>query len=527
MQNLSTQKRVLLATLLSFIFFIAYDYFFIPKQPLQEQNAKNVSQSTTSNLNTVEQGSSNAPALQSSSPVKPSDDSLNKIIAVVKSASYEIHIDALGRISKYYIEDSRYNDENGQRLQLLSLSPLPLELRFSDSAINDEAFKIPYTSSASSVEVGSEAAEITLTQELNGLNIVKKIKFNPNGSYDVSVLPSRDVEYFMTPGLRPNIAVDNYTVHGVLLQNSDESLEILSDDSVKSPEVFNNINILADSDRYYTTLFYSFNSPLNVVVDNDKSKDLNSIAFIKANGALSVGGYIGPKGHKELNGINPQLTNVIEYGWFTFIAKPMFKFIDFLYNHIGNWGWAIVVLTLIIRLVLFPLTYKGMLSMNKLKELAPKVKELQAKYKGDPQKLNVHMMELYKKHGANPMGGCLPIIIQIPIFFAIYRVLLNAIELKSAPWILWIHDLSAMDPYYVLPILMGATMFLQQKLTPTTFTDPMQEKIIKFLPLIFTFFFVNFPAGLTLYWFVNNVCSVIQQIFVNKLFAKHKSSGAK
>lgn len=525
MQNLSTQKRVLLATLLSFIFFIAYDYFFIPKQPIAEQTQQSQAQN---NVPKQEAKSAlEAPSINAQTPASPATDALDKTIAVVKSANYEMHIDALGRINKYYILDARYNDRNGERLQLLSLFPLPLELRFSDASVNNEAFKTPYSASASSVEVGALGAELTLTQELNGLSIVKKIKFNPNGSYEVSVTPSKQIEYFMTPGLRPNIAVDSYTVHGVLLQNSDESLEILSDDSVKSPEIFNNISIVADSDRYYTTLFYSFDAPLNVVVDNDRSKELNSIAFIKANGTLNVGGYIGPKGHKELNEINPQLTNVIEYGWFTFIAKPMFKFIDFLYNHIGNWGWAIVVLTLIIRLVLFPLTYKGMLSMNKLKDLAPKVKELQAKYKGDPQKLNMHMMELYKKHGANPMGGCLPILIQIPIFFAIYRVLLNAIELKSAPWILWIHDLSAMDPYYVLPILMGATMFLQQKLTPTTFTDPMQEKIIKFLPLIFTFFFVNFPAGLTLYWFVNNVCSVIQQIFVNKLFAKHKASGAK
>ena len=200
-----------------------------------------------------------------------------------------------------------------------------------------------------------------------------------------------------------------------------------------------------------------------------------------------------------LEAINPKLTDVIEYGWFTFIAKPLFTLLSFLHGYLGNWGWSIVVMTILIRLVLYPLTYKGMVSMNKLKELAPKVKELQAKYKGEPQKLNTHMMELYKKHGANTMDGCLPIILQIPIFFAIYRVLLNAVELKSAPWILWIHDLSVMDPYFILPIAMGATMYLQQRITPTNFTDPMQEKIMRFLPLIFTFFFMTFPAGLTLY----------------------------
>ena len=151
------------------------------------------------------------------------------------------------------------------------------------------------------------------------------------------------------------------------------------------------------------------------------------------------------------------------------------------------------------------------------------MKEIQTKYKGDPQKINAHVMELYRKHGANPMGGCLPILIQIPIFFAIYRVLLNAIELKGAEWILWINDLAELDPYFILPILMGITMYIQQHITPTNFTDPMQEKIMKFLPLIFTFFFITFPAGLTLYWFVNNLCSIAQQMVVNKIFARHKA----
>ena len=214
---------------------------------------------------------------------------------------------------------------------------------------------------------------------------------------------------------------------------------------------------------------------------------------------------------------------MIEYGWFTFLAKPMFVFLQYIHDIVGNWGWTIVVLTLIVKLILYPLSYKGMVSMQKLKDLAPKIKEIQEKYKGDPQKSSMHMMELYKKHGANPMGGCLPILLQIPIFFAIYRVLLNAIELKGAEWILWIHDLALMDPYFVLPILMGATMFLQQKITPNTIQDETQRKMFQFLPVIFTFFFLWFPAGLTLYWFINNLFTVGQQYYINKIFEKQKS----
>jgi len=160
--------------------------------------------------------------------------------------------------------------------------------------------------------------------------------------------------------------------------------------------------------------------------------------------------------------------------------------------------------------------------MTKMKELAPKIKELKEKYKGEPQKLNAHTMELYKKHGANPMGGCLPMILQIPIFFALYRVLQNSAELQSAPWILWVHDLSVKDPYFILPVLMGITMFLQQHITPNTIQDPTQAKIMKYLPVIFTFFFMTFPAGLTLYWFVNNLFSIAQQQYINKIFEKKK-----
>jgi YidC/Oxa1 family membrane protein insertase len=189
---------------------------------------------------------------------------------------------------------------------------------------------------------------------------------------------------------------------------------------------------------------------------------------------------------------------------------------------VGNWGWTIVLVTIIIKLILFPLSHKGMVSMTKLKELSPKIKAIQEKYADDKQKASIHMMELYQKEGANPMGGCLPVILQIPVFFALYRVLLNAIELKGAPWIFWIKDLGSMDPYYVLPILMGATMYFQQKITPNTMTDPMQQKMFQFLPIIFTFFFLWFPAGLTLYWFINNLITMGQQYYVNNLFEKQK-----
>ncbi|MCW1360208.1 membrane protein insertase YidC [Campylobacter sp. CCS1377] len=515
--NPTQQKRILLAVILSFLFFIVYDYFFIPKNHITEQNI-----TTVQNASTTTQAAPQTQVTQSD--LKPSNTqnvNKNDIITTVKSSHFEAHIDRIGRIVAFYLKDEKYKDENNQSLNLIStqFSPLPLELRFSDQILNKQAFENSYKADTAMLDVNSsKGAVLNLTQKLNDLIVYKKITFYPQGNYDIEVKLSKNANYFISPGYRPNIAVDSYTVHGALVLDSEETLHTLEDGDVEKDEVFNKVLMTSAFDRYYATFFYNFNQPLQVTISKDQND--NPIVFAFSNNEFKAGGYIGAKEHTILRMIDERLEAVVEYGWFTFIAKPMFEFLNFLHNYIGNWGWAIVIMTLIVRLILFPLTYKSMISMNKLKDLAPKMKEIRERYKGDPQKMNMHMMELYKKHGANPMSGCLPILLQIPIFFAIYRVLLNAIELKAAPWAFWIHDLSVMDPYFILPIFMGATMFVQQLITPMTIQDPMQAKIMKFLPVIFTFFFITFPAGLTLYWCVNNICSLIQQWVINKMFAK-------
>ncbi len=519
MDKLSNQTRIILATVLSFLFFITYDYFFIPKPNKLDTNQ-------TQQMQTQKNVSNQAPVINKSDEkvTKASKDGIinSETLVVIKAKRYEAHIDKLGRISKFYLNEEKYKDENGERIQLIDsdLKPYPLELRFEDSLINEEAFLTPYVSDKSQVEVVENGVKINLTQNLKNLKIIKIITFYKDGNYDLEIKLDKPHKYYLTPGFRPNVAVDMYTFHGVLVKEADGTHTPIEDGDVKGTERFIDAKIAAGADKYYTTALYNFEKGFDVIVSVVNKE--TPLAFIKGSGDLKVHGYIGPKEYRVLYRIDPRLTDVIEYGFFTFISKPLFKLLSWLHGMLGNWGWAIVVMTILIRLVLFPLTYKGMVSMNKLKELTPKIKELQAKYKDDKQKLNMHMMELYKKHGANPMGGCLPILLQIPVFFAIYRVLQNAIELKSAPWILWIDDLSVMDPYFILPIAMGITMFVHQRITPTNITDPMQEKIMKYLPLIFTFFFVTFPAGLTLYWFTNNLFSIAQQYYVNSLFAKKK-----
>lgn len=525
LDKLSNQNRIIIATVLSFVFFATYDYFFIPKpvKNFNEQNSSQVEKNATAN-------SSKAPTvtadLNSKIPTKVSAASTaakidDKILTTVKAKNYELEIDRLGRISKFYLNDKKYMLPDGNRLQLVDhkLSFLPLEMRFSNEALNSEAFATSYSADQALVIVKDKPAKVTLTQDISGVSIKKELTFYSDGHYDVDVKLSKNEQYFITPGYHPSLAKDHYTFHGALLKKSDGGMEIISDGDAKQ-ETFKNVKFAANADKYYATVLYNFKTGMDVVESPEKDKI--PALYIKGTQDLKLSGYIGPKEFVILNKINPGLTDLIEYGFFTFISKPLFVFLSYLHAYLGNWGWAIVVLTFLIRLVLFPLTYKGMVSMNKMKILAPKMKELQAKYKGDKQKLNAHMMELYKKHGANPMGGCLPMILQIPVFFAIYRVLQNAVELKGAPWIFWIHDLAVMDPYFILPVLMGLSMFIQQRLAPNNFTDKTQEKIMKFLPLVFTFFFVTFPAGLTLYWFVSNLFSIAQQTYVNKAFEKHK-----
>ena len=287
-------------------------------------------------------------------------------------------------------------------------------------------------------------------------------------------------------------------------------------------KTFSGVELIAAFDQYNATIMYGFSKDTNIIIERDS--DDNPVAYFGALQNMGFSGYIGPKEYQTLKNIKPILTNAVEYGWFTFASKPLFALLSWLHGIFGNWGWSVIALTFIIRAVLYPLTYKGMVSMQKMKNISPQVKAVQAKYKGDPQRMNAAVMDLYKKHGANPLGGCLPMLLQIPVFFAIYRVLLNAVELQGAPWIFWIQDLSRMDSTYVLPILMGASMYYQQKLTPSNFTDPMQEKVFKFLPVIFTFFFVTFPSGLVLYWFINNLFSIAQQFVVNQQFKNAKDA---
>ena len=547
--------RIILVVALSIAFFGIYMVLFPPKQPPKPTQTQ-----TTQNLENAKAPAQGTPAPNSldsledtkAQEARTHDLALkDSLIAIIQSQDFEIEIDALGRIRQVSLKDKKFTHDEQESLfsiigSLLGFGsskkehieklPLfgdlelkPLEMRFSDGVINQKAYNTPYVlqnSQSPRIDFSGESQTIVLTQNLGEVRISKTLTFYRNLAYDVRIEVSNpNIEYFISNGMRPMGDKDTYAFRGVLLKKEDGSIQKLEDGDGERRD-FPKASFVASVDRYYTSLFFTPDVAKGLYVSLDSDRSKNPMPYVRANGESVLQGYIGPKDFKILESINPSLSDVVEYGIITFFARWVFWLLAWLYDVCGNWGWAIVLLTIIVRIVLYPLSYKGMVSMQKLKDLAPKMKEIQERYKGDPQKLQMHMMELYKKHGANPLGGCLPLLLQIPVFFAIYRVLYNAIELKNSEWILWINDLSAIDPYFVLPVLMGVSMYVSQRLTPSNFTDPMQEKIFKMLPWFFMIFFIifPFPAGLVLYWTVNNIFSIIQQISINAMLERKKQA---
>ncbi len=254
-----------------------------------------------------------------------------------------------------------------------------------------------------------------------------------------------------------------------------------------------------------------------------KDKDIYLMGFTGAELQLAPGDsrqialtfYAGPKKQHKLAALARGLDLTVDYGFLWWIAQPLFSLLEFIHSIVGNWAIAIILLTVIVKLLLYPLSAASFRSMAKMRKLQPEMARLKERYGDDRQKFSQAMMDLYKKEGANPLGGCLPMLLQMPVFLALYWTLMESVELRQAPFIFWIKDLSIMDPYFVLPILMGISMFLTQMMQPEP-PDPIQARVMKLMPVMFTFFFLWFPAGLVLYWLVNNIISVLQQWYVTR-----------
>ncbi len=291
-------------------------------------------------------------------------------------------------------------------------------------------------------------------------------------------------------------------------------------DTLSQKEVATPVKYIAATNRYFimSVLSQTQTEPNGLIQPLGFNAGRISLVYSVSENSITIPlrVYFGPKELDLLRQVDSSLDHTVDFGWFTIFAYPLLKILKWLYQFVQNYGVAIIFLTLMLKIVTYPLTYKSMKSMKKMAKLQPQLQKIREKHKDDKEALNREMLTIMKTHGYNPMAGCLPMLIQMPIFFALYRVLYSSIELYHAPFALWIQDLSSRDPFYVTPILLSLTMFVQQKLTPNTATDPAQARMMQFMPLIFGAFMIALPSGLTIYMLVNALASIVQQMILNK-----------
>lgn len=385
---------------------------------------------------------------------------------------------------------------------------------------------------------GQDQLVVDLTHSENGVNYIKRFTFD-RSNYDLRVSYLIDNQSdtpwtgYMFGQLKrdssgdpsSSTATGTATYLGAALWTKDEpytkvSMGDMDDKSLKKTVEGGWIAWLQ---HYFVTAWIPAPGQTNQVQTRKDSQGNYIIGFTgpgvtvapSSQGETYATLYAGPKSQDELEELSPGLRLTVDYGILWFIAQPIFWLLQNIHALLGNWGWSIIVLTIVIKLAFFPLSAASYRSMARMRAVSPKMQVLKEQFGDDRQKMSQAMMELYKKEKINPLGGCLPILVQMPVFLALYWVLLESVEMRQAPWMFWITDLSIKDPFFILPIIMGLTMFIQQQLNPTP-PDPMQAKVMKLLPIIFTFFFLWFPAGLVLYWVVNNVLSIAQQWYITR-----------
>lgn len=417
--------------------------------------------------------------------------------------------------------------------------PYPLAITFPESSI-DIAPDSVYETSVNKLDMinTKEKQHLVFSQTYDDKIKVEKIfTFNPDNytiSLDVKVSNLTDSPVNQIPKLSwqqyadPNKAEDSYghdgPVASVAKSIERQTLKDLNKEKTYGPNVLWG----GYESKYFIASFIPGNPSLTSIIMNSDSSNMVSVS-IKGQKELIPGGqsgsfnytlYLGPKNHNTLKTLNVGLEDSVDFGsWLKWLAMPLLFVVNLINNYVANYGIAIILLTLLIKIIFWPLGNISYKSMKEMQNLQPKITELKEKYQNDKARLNQETMALYRTHKVNPFSGCLPMLIQIPIFFGLYKALLYSIELRHSPLFWWIQDLSAKDPYYITPIIMGATQFIQQKMTPTM-GDPMQAKIMLFMPIVFTFFFLNFPSGLVIYWLFNNIFSIGQQYYINKKVAR-------
>lgn len=461
---------------------------------------------------------------------------------------YQININTMGGdLRKLELRKHRANNSQSNYL-LLDDAAKPMLYVAQTGLIGQDlpTHNTLFTSTAPSYQMqeGQDKLEVRLSALSNGVTVNKVYTFHRNRyEIDVNYEIKNDSSTAITPVVYYQIVHDSESNQGSALMptftggtyytEASKFKKLAFKDMAKEPlNITSNDGWVGILQHYFVSAwipkdglvrkFYTEKLSSNIFRIGTKS----TLSTIQPGATLAVPArlYSGPQTKADLIAAAPGLEYSVDYGWLTVIASPLFWLLSKIHSLVQNWGVAIILLTILIKAAFFKLSASGYRSMAQMRELAPRLQSMKEKFGDDRQKMQMAMMDLYKKEKINPMGGCFPILIQVPVFIALYWVLLGSIELRHAPFFGWIQDLSAIDPFYILPILMGATMIVQTKLNPKP-TDPMQAKVMTWMPVVFSVFFFFFPAGLVLYWLVNNVLSIAQQWYVNKMI--HAESVAK
>ncbi|MBI3600108.1 MAG: membrane protein insertase YidC [Nitrospinae bacterium] len=529
------EKRAFLAVILSVLVFILYQYYYISRfepgkvKPEHEKKAEKAAEPPV---------------------VKDMALRAEEVIKIREAAVKEREIKIDTRVTEVILTNRggkikainllKYKTKDGAPVNLVKDAEgklLPVKLEFTDKnfsdAINSTLFDTAKIEDIVTLSPDRRSISVRFSyRDDSGFEIYKEYTFY-HDEYKIDVSIKTDggaasaggfsYQALWGPGLKSDGGSDGYSYEGPTSYIGREL--ILDKLKGKGEQIYHegNIKWVAMQNKYFMAALIPVEAKgFKAISKTSETGDVSvGLEYISVNGRAEnrVILYAGPKESEILKSYNVSLEEIINYGWFDFLAKPLFKVLKLFYRFTHNYGIAIIILTVIIKLIFYPLSQKSLKSMQKLQRLQPELKIIQERHKNDRQKMSTELMRLYKENKVNPFGGFFLIIIQIPVFIALYKILMETIELRQSPFFGWIKDLSDKDPYYITPIIMGGTMLIQQKMTPST-GDPTQAKIMLIMPVIFTFMFLNFPSGLVLYWLVNNILSIAQQYAISKQMKK-------
>jgi YidC/Oxa1 family membrane protein insertase len=558
------EKRVFLAIFLSFIVLVAYQAMFAPppKPPVPAAGQPGASPAPAASPAAALSAEAPPPAAAAAPAGTPliADAAARDI--VIETDAYVATFTTQGAVLKSY-RLRQYRDAKGEPLELVPVDlpagtfARPFTMATDDAKESATLAGALYQPSAEALSLGSSPGTLTFQFRNDaGLNARKTFYFQPKGhSYIVNVEGSVDVSgqprvvtFAFGPGLGLGHGLDGQQFsepRGLQFING-EVQRLKPADIQAQPRHDGTFRYAGVEDHYFLAVALLADAkaradyaPVTVPVPGGAAGATRSfVAFslrpdagTAPSQAVTVPFFIGPKDFDRLRAADPQLVYAIDFGMFAVIVVPLLQALKWVHGYVGNYGWSIVVLTVIINIIIFPLRHRSMVSMKKMQALQPELKAIQdryAKYKfTDPerQKMGAEQMALYKSKGVSPASGCVPMLLTMPILLAFYSLLGQAIELRGAPFVGWIHDLSAKDPTYVWPVLMGVSMFWQQKMMPTT-ADPMQQKIFLLMPVIFTFMFLTMPSGLVIYWLVSNILTIGQQYLTNYIIGTPRAAAA-